>query len=103
MNQHEEIHGAAGDRTPDLYSAIVALSQLSYCPVRRAIVAHTMRTVKPAAEQAQQVALDTPYVAPLAGEQVAPLSKSISTVAPLVLPLLRVAIALLPALVPSTV
>ena len=27
-----ERNGAEGDRTPDLHNAIVALSQLSYCP-----------------------------------------------------------------------
>ena len=29
---HEKNNGADGDRTRDLHNAIVALSQLSYCP-----------------------------------------------------------------------
>ena len=31
---HQQIGGAEGNRTPDLYNAIVALSQLSYGPFK---------------------------------------------------------------------
>ena len=34
MATFEKFGGAEGNRTPDLYNAIVALSQLSYGPIR---------------------------------------------------------------------